>query len=74
VDVGADASVFAPGAGPGSGAEKKLPIDRDGAIELLRPTQVVDVERYEPRSVRRTLYVRSGDDPVDEALERVLGG
>ena len=32
---GADAVVFA-AAGPGSGAERKLRMDRDGAIKLLR--------------------------------------
>lgn len=30
-----DAVVFAAGAGPGSGAERKLTMDRDGAIKLL---------------------------------------
>ena len=33
---GADAVVFAAGAGPGSGADRKLTMDRDGAIKLLR--------------------------------------
>ncbi|MBO0767508.1 MAG: NAD(P)H-binding protein [Solirubrobacterales bacterium] len=32
---GADAAVFAAGAGPGSGADRKLTVDRDGAIKLL---------------------------------------
>lgn len=35
---GADAIVFAAGAGPGSGAERKLTMDRDGAIKLLEAT------------------------------------
>jgi nucleoside-diphosphate-sugar epimerase len=35
---GADAVVFAAGAGPGSGAERKLTMDRDGAIKLLEAT------------------------------------
>jgi uncharacterized protein YbjT (DUF2867 family) len=34
----ADVAVFAAGAGPGSGAERKLTMDRDGAIKLLRAT------------------------------------
>lgn len=34
----ADAVVFAAGAGPGSGAARKLTMDRDGAIKLLRAT------------------------------------
>src|SRR5688572_24280525 len=33
--AGADAVVFAAGAGPGSGAERKLTIDRDGAVKLI---------------------------------------
>ena len=36
--AGADAVVFAAGAGAGSGAERKLTMDRDGAIKLLRAT------------------------------------
>ncbi|SRR5579884_1787162 len=34
----ADAAVFAAGAGPGSGAQRKLTMDRDGAIKLLEAT------------------------------------
>jgi uncharacterized protein YbjT (DUF2867 family) len=151
--AGADAVVFAAGAGPGSGAERKLTVDRDGAIKLLEAARAADVERYvmvssigaenppdgddvfsvylrakaeadralmasdrawtvvrpvflqdepgtgrvriaeealdgkvprddvaavlaavmhEPRSVRHVLYVSAGDDPIDEALARVL--
>ena len=33
--AGADAVVFAAGAGPGSGVQRKLTVDRDGAIKLL---------------------------------------
>jgi uncharacterized protein YbjT (DUF2867 family) len=36
--AGADAVVFAAGAGPGSGAERKLTMDRDGAVKLLDAT------------------------------------
>jgi uncharacterized protein YbjT (DUF2867 family) len=43
---GADTVVFAAGAGPGSGAERKLTVDRDGAIKLLRAAQAAGVERY----------------------------
>jgi uncharacterized protein YbjT (DUF2867 family) len=153
--AGADAVVFAAGAGSGSGAERKLTIDRDGAIKLLRAAESAGVPRYvmissigaesppdgddvfsvylrakaeadaalrssdrdwtivrpvflkddpgtgrvridaepldgkvprddvaavlaavlhEPRSVRRTLYVCEGDEPVEQALTRVLSG
>ena len=43
---GADAVVFAAGAGPGSGAERKLTMDRDGAVKLLDAARAADVGRY----------------------------
>jgi uncharacterized protein YbjT (DUF2867 family) len=43
---GADAVVFAAGAGPGSGAERKLTMDRDGAVKLLSAAQQAGVPRY----------------------------
>jgi nucleoside-diphosphate-sugar epimerase len=42
----AHAVVFAAGAGPGSGAERKLTVDRDGAIKLLRAATAVGASRY----------------------------
>ena len=42
---GVDAAVFAAGAGPGSGAARKLTMDRDGAIKLLDAT-AADAARY----------------------------
>jgi uncharacterized protein YbjT (DUF2867 family) len=149
----ADAVVFAAGAGPGSGPERKLTVDRDGAIKLLEGARAADVPRYvmissvgaenppddddvfsvylrakaeadralaasdrawtivrpgfltddpgtgrvriqtdpirdqvprddvaavlaavlaEPRSARLTIYVVGGEDPIEQALERVL--
>jgi uncharacterized protein YbjT (DUF2867 family) len=44
--AGADAVVFAAGAGPGSGAARKLSMDRDGAINLLSAAQRAGVPRY----------------------------
>jgi uncharacterized protein YbjT (DUF2867 family) len=44
--AGADAVVFAAGAGPGSGAERKLTVDRDGAVKLLEAARAAEVERY----------------------------
>ena len=44
--AGAGAVVFAAGAGPGSGAQRKLTLDRDGAIKLLEAAQAAGVERY----------------------------
>ncbi|MGN6167349.1 MAG: SDR family oxidoreductase [Solirubrobacteraceae bacterium] len=43
---GADAAVFAAGAGPGSGAARKLTVDRDGAIKLLDAATAAGVQRY----------------------------
>jgi nucleoside-diphosphate-sugar epimerase len=43
---GADAAVFAAGAGPGSGAARKLTMDRDGAVKLLQAATDAGVRRY----------------------------
>jgi len=43
---GAQAVVFAAGAGPGSGAERKWTVDRDGAIKLLRAAEAEGARRY----------------------------
>lgn len=43
---GAEAVVFAAGAGPGSGAERKLTIDRDGAVKLLEAARSAGAPRY----------------------------
>jgi uncharacterized protein YbjT (DUF2867 family) len=44
--AGCDAAVFAAGAGPGSGPERKLTMDRDGAITLLRAATQAGVGRF----------------------------
>jgi len=41
-----DAVVFAAGAGPGSGKERKYTVDRDGAIKLMRACQKNGIQRY----------------------------
>ena len=43
---GADAVVFAAGAGPGSGSERKLTMDRNGAIKLLEAARSAGAPRY----------------------------
>jgi nucleoside-diphosphate-sugar epimerase len=43
---GADAVLFAAGAGAGSGAERKLTVDRDGAIKALQASVAAGVPRY----------------------------
>jgi uncharacterized protein YbjT (DUF2867 family) len=44
--LGADAVVFAAGAGPGSGAARKLTVDRDGAVRLLAAARAAEVPRF----------------------------
>ncbi len=44
--AGSDAVVYAAGAGPGSGAERKLTVDRDGAIKLLGAAASAGAPRY----------------------------
>jgi uncharacterized protein YbjT (DUF2867 family) len=44
--AGADAMVFAAGAGPGSGGERKFTMDRDGAVKLLEAARSANVPRY----------------------------
>ena len=44
--VGADAVVFAAGAGPGSGAERKVTMDLGGAIKLIEACRHTGVQRY----------------------------
>ncbi|WP_086828840.1 SDR family oxidoreductase [Allokutzneria sp. NRRL B-24872] len=43
---GADAVVFAAGAGPGSGTARKLTVDRDAAALLAEGAQLAGVRRY----------------------------
>lgn len=42
----AEAVVFAAGAGPGSGAERKWSVDRDGAIKLIQAAKKNGINRY----------------------------
>ena len=75
----ADAVVFAAGAGPGSGAARKLTMDRDGAIRLIDAARRNGIRRYvvisamhaeEPRGdeVFQT-YLRAKAE-ADEALRQ----
>ena len=43
---GADAVVFSAGAGPGSGAERKLTLDRDGAVLMADAAKAAGATRY----------------------------
>ena len=58
----ADAVVFAAGAGPGSGAERKLTLDRDGAVLMVDAAKRVDARRY-------VIVSSIGADPQHEGDE-----
>src|SRR4051812_32035110 len=44
--TGADAVVFAAGAGPGSGPERKQTVDYGGAVKLIEAAKASGVSRY----------------------------
>jgi uncharacterized protein YbjT (DUF2867 family) len=59
---GADAVVFAAGAGPGSGADRKWTVDYAGAAKLLVAALARDVRRYVMVSAMGTTSPPDGDD------------
>ena len=62
---GADAVVFAAGSGPGSGAARKLTVDRDGALLLADAAEQAGVRRY-------VMVSSMGADQHDPASEDVF--
>jgi nucleoside-diphosphate-sugar epimerase len=66
--AGADGAVFAAGAGPGSGAERKLTVDRDGAIKLLAAAREADVARFLVVSAVGAENPPGGDDVFEVYL------
>lgn len=72
-----DAVVFAAGAGPGSGAERKFTVDRDGAIKLIDAAKKNGIDRYimisamgldEPRGNEVFQAYQKAKKEADEAL------
>ena len=61
---GADAVVFAAGAGPGSGVDRKTTVDRDAAILLADAAEAAGVGRYLMVSAMGADEPAAGDDPV----------
>jgi nucleoside-diphosphate-sugar epimerase len=66
---GADAVVFAAGAGPGSGTARKLTMDRDGAIKLLAAARAVGAPRYVIISSVGAESPPAGDEPFSVYLQ-----
>ena len=59
---GADAVVFAAGAGPGSGSERKLTMDLGGAVKLIAGAKGAGIRRYVIVSSRGADPEAPGDD------------
>jgi uncharacterized protein YbjT (DUF2867 family) len=70
---GADAVVFAAGAGPGSGAARKETVDRDAAILLADAAEAAGVDRYLMISAMAADPQATADDPVFETYLRAKG-
>jgi uncharacterized protein YbjT (DUF2867 family) len=64
----ADAVVFAAGAGPGSGAERKLTLDRDGAVLLAEAAKAANARRYVMVSSVGADPSHAGDEVFDVYL------
>lgn len=68
---GADAVVFAAGAGPGSGAARKETVDRDAAILLADAAEAAGVQRYVMISAL-SADDRSLDDGYDDVFRAYM--
>jgi uncharacterized protein YbjT (DUF2867 family) len=65
---GADAVVFSAGAGPGSGAERKLTLDRDGAVLMADAAKAAGATRYVMVSSMGADASHQGDEVFDVYL------
>ena len=61
----ADAIVFAAGAGPGSGAERKETMDYGGAVVLIEAARIAGARRYVMISAMSADANRDGDEVFD---------
>ncbi|MFJ9953092.1 NAD(P)H-binding protein [Kitasatospora sp. NPDC091207] len=72
--TGADAVVFAAGAGPGSGAARKNTVDRDAAVLLADAAELAGVRRYLIiSSMGADAHAAYPADPVFETYLRAKG-
>jgi uncharacterized protein YbjT (DUF2867 family) len=67
--TGAGAVVFAAGGGPGSGAARKLTMDRDGAVKLLGAATAAGIARYLMISATGAENPPAGDEVFDVYLQ-----
>jgi uncharacterized protein YbjT (DUF2867 family) len=70
---GADAAVFAAGAGAGSGADRKLTVDRDAAVLLADAAAAAGVRRFLVVSSMGANAAATGPDPVFSAYLQAKG-
>jgi uncharacterized protein YbjT (DUF2867 family) len=66
---GADAIVFAAGAGPGSGPERKRTVDLGGAVKLIDAARELGVERYLMVSAMGTGHAERATGPMRPYLQ-----
>jgi len=66
---GADAIVFAAGAGPGSGPERKRTVDYGGAVKLIEAARALGVARFAIVSSMGTEDVEHADERMRPYLE-----
>ena len=67
--IGADAVVFAAGAGPGSGAARKRTMDQEGAVRLIEAALQVQTARYVMISAMGAANPRAADGDFRAYLE-----
>jgi hypothetical protein len=58
---------------PGSGLVRSASVPFRVSVPRDDVAAVLHAVLHEPRSMRRTLYVSAGEDPIDETLARALG-
>ncbi|MBS3940477.1 MAG: SDR family oxidoreductase [Actinobacteria bacterium] len=66
--AGADAVVFAAGAGPGSGPERKETVDHGGAVKLIEAARAAGIARYVMVSSVNADADHGGDEVFDVYL------
>lgn len=71
--AGADAAVFAAGAGAGSGVDRKQTVDRDAAVLLADAAERAGVRRFLVVSSMGADAEATNDDPVFQAYLRAKG-
>lgn len=65
---GCDAVIFSAGGGPGSGAEKKETVDRQGAVKLIEAAKEYGVRRYVMVSAMGAADPESGSEAMQPYL------